>query len=114
MPIEVRRRGKVVVLDCVGKLTIGEGDVQLREKVAQLLGEDERRFIFNMQRISFMDSSAIGETVGSRQRIREHGGEVKLVLPEEGKAREVFVITGLDRAFDISTDEDEAVNGFSL
>ena len=106
-------RDGVVVLDCVGKLTIGEGDVQMREKVVQLLEAKERNFIFNMQRISFMDSSAIGETVGSRQRIRERGGTVKLVLPEEGKAREVFEITGLYRAFDISTDEDEAVKGFA-
>ena len=35
--ITARQKGQVTIIDVVGKLTIGEGDVILREKVQVLL-----------------------------------------------------------------------------
>jgi anti-sigma B factor antagonist len=55
MKATVRKLGKVSVLDISGKITIGEGDVLLREKVTELLDAGENRIVLNLE----------GEALGS-------------------------------------------------
>ena len=112
MAIEIQKKDGVSVLTFSGRVTIGDGDVAMREGVVDLLEAGERRFIFNMGSVSFLDSSGIGETVASARRISRLGGCAKLVLQEEGKVRDVFVITGLHRSFEIFTDEEQALASF--
>jgi anti-sigma B factor antagonist len=107
-----RKKGQVTIIDVVGNLTIGVGDVALREKVNELLDADRRLFILNMKDVPFMDSAGLGETVVCNKRIRERGGAVKLVTPKGTKPLEVFIIAGLDKAFEIFDDEEEALASF--
>jgi len=107
-----RKKGQVTIIDIVGRLTIGVGDVALREKVNELLDAGRRLFIFNMKDVPFMDSAGLGETVACKKRICERDGAVKLVTPRGTKPLEVFIITGLDRAFEIFDDEEEALASF--
>ena len=110
--IEVQNKGGVSILTFAGRVTIGNGDVEMRERVVDLLEAGERRFIFNMGAVSFLDSSGIGETVASARRISSLGGCAKLVLHEQGRVRDVFEITGLHRSFEIFTDEEQALASF--
>ena len=59
-----------------------------------------------------MDSAGLGETVACTKRIRERNGIVKLVIPKRAKPDEIFVVTGLDKAFEIYGDEEEALASF--
>ena len=108
MKIDIATKGKVNILRVTGNLTFG-GDAVLRQEVVGLLDGGGRLFLFNLLGVPFIDSVGLGETVACTKRICERGGAIKLVLAEDGKVHQVFKITGLDRAYEIFTDEQEAL-----
>lgn len=112
MTIEVRKVGKVTILDVTGKMTIGAGDVELRDNFKAQLEAGARLFLFNFEKVPYMDSAAIGETAACAKRAHEIGGVIKIVLVPKGKADEVLRIAWLDRVFEIFGSEEEAIASF--
>ncbi len=112
LEISERRLGDIVILDLKGKITIGEGDKLLREKITELLEKGERKIILNMARVSYLDSSGTGEVVSLLMKVRKAGGELKLLSLSQ-KIKDIFQIAQLLSIFDYYVDEEEAVNSFS-
>ena len=111
MKVNVRSEGDVSVVDLSGKITIGEGDVVLRETVETLLKEGRSRIVLNLARISYMDSAGIGELVACYKRSREKGGQLKLLNPS-GKVYDLLQLTKLEEIFETFRDEGEAIQSF--
>ena len=114
MRIETRREWKINILDLAGNITIGKGDVVLRETLGEMLDAGERLFLLNMDDVGYVDSAGIGEVVASYKRVSERRGTIKLVLPEKGKAQKVFMMASLDRVFEIFGDEAAALASFPM
>lgn len=112
MIIEVRKNGQVNIVEISGKMTIGQGDVQLREKLVELLNSGERFFVLDMTGVSYMDSAGLGEAVACAKRVRRHDGNLRIVALPGGKARELFHVTGLHRVIEIFSDEGSALSSF--
>jgi anti-anti-sigma factor len=110
MTIEVRRKGKVDIVDFSGTLTIGNS-ADIRERFKSLV-HDGGMFIFNMQNVTYMDSAGLGETAACCMRAAEVEGVIKLVVAPGGKVEQVLKITRLDRAFEVFHDEEEALASF--
>ena len=68
MKIQKRERDGVTILDVEGKITIGKGDVALREAVQQVVGAGATKLVFNLEDVTAMDSSGVGELVRSEER----------------------------------------------
>jgi len=111
MKAKVRQIGKVAVVDLSGKITIGAGDVQLRESVVELLEKGDLNILLNLERVSYMDSAGIGELVACYKRAKERDGVVKLVNPT-GKVYDLLQLTKLEEIFDVYRDEKEALVSF--
>jgi anti-sigma B factor antagonist len=111
MKATVRKLGRVAVLDIAGKITIGEGDVMLREKVQELLDAGETRILLNLEKVKYMDSAGIGELVACYKRAKEKEGTVKLLNPS-GKVYDLLQLTKLEEVFDTFRDEGEALGSF--
>lgn len=111
MKATIRKLGKVSVLDISGKITIGEGDVLLREKVNELLEAGENRILLNLEKVKYMDSAGIGELVACYKRAKEKAGTVKLLNPS-GKVYDLLQLTKLEEVFDTYRDEGEALGSF--
>lgn len=111
MKTAVRQSGDVAVVDLSGKITIGEGDVVLRDRVHALLEEGKRRILLNLEKVSYMDSAGIGELVACYKRAREKGGTVKLLRPS-GKVQDLLQLTKLEEVFETFDNENEAVASF--
>ncbi len=111
MKANVRHHGKVTVVDLSGKITIGEGDVKLREAVNSLLEEGRKNVILNLGGVSYMDSAGIGELVACYKRAVEKGSKLKLLNPS-GKVQDLLILTRLQEIFDIFRDEREALASF--
>ena len=79
MKTTVRTVGQVSVVDLSGKITIGEGDVVLRDKVLELLDGGHSKILLSLEKVSYMDSAGIGELVACFKKAREKGGTVKLL-----------------------------------
>ena len=111
MKASVRTVGHVAVVDLTGKITIGEGDIVLREKVNELLDGGSQHILLNLEKVSYMDSAGIGELVACYKRAKEKTGTVKLLNPS-GKVFDLLQLTKLEEVFETFTDEGEALVSF--
>jgi anti-sigma B factor antagonist len=111
MKIDKRVKGGVTILDVEGKITIGKGDVALRDAVQQALGEGARKLLIELGRVSTIDSSGVGELVSAFTTVTNRGGKLKLVnLPP--KVNDILQITQLITVFEVFDNEDEALASF--
>lgn len=108
MKANVREVGDVSVVDLKGKITIGSGDVQLREVINGLVDKGRKNILINMQDVTTIDSSGIGELVGCYTSVTHKGGKLKLLhLPP--KINDVLTVTQLITVFDVYESEPEAL-----
>jgi serine/threonine-protein kinase RsbW len=112
MKASVRKIGNVCVLDLAGKITIGAGDLILREAVNALLEEGSHLIVINLEQVSYMDSAGIGELVACRKRATDLQGGVRLLNPS-GKVSDLLHLTKLEEIFDIFSNEEQALANFS-
>jgi len=107
-----RRVGDIAIIDVVGKITMGEGNVMLREIVREMSGEGIKKILLNLQGVGYVDSSGIGELVRTVTSVRNKGGQVKFFNLSK-PVQELLVITKLYNIFDIHTDEASAIQSLS-
>ncbi len=108
MKIDKRQRDGATILDLQGRITIGEGDVALREAVQAAVADGAVNILLNMGRVRSIDSSGVGELVAAYTTVTNRGGKLRLFsLP--GRVLGVLQITQLVTVLDILEDEDEAV-----
>ncbi|HVF91736.1 MAG TPA: STAS domain-containing protein [Blastocatellia bacterium] len=109
--IKERAAGDVTVLDLSGRITIGDGSVQLREAVRKLLDDGKKRILLNLGDVSYVDSSGIGELVSSYTTTNNNGGELKL-LNLTKKIQDLLMITKLLTVFETFDEESKAVSSY--
>ncbi len=104
-------QGGVEIIKLDGKITIGAGDQQLREVITNALNAGHNKILLDMSSVTTIDSSGIGELVGSYTTVTNRGGKLKLLhLP--AKLNELLHVTQLITVFEVYDNEDEAVRSF--
>ena len=112
MNVNVRQRGDVTILDLKGKITIGTGDVALRNAIQEVMAGGAKKVLINMSEVSTIDSSGIGELVSAYTTATNRGAKLKLYkLP--AKVSDILTITQLITVFDVYDNEDQAAGSFS-
>jgi len=111
MKIETRKVGDVTVLDCSGKITLGEGTMAVRNSVREILKNGGMKIILNLGDVNYIDSSGIGELVSSFTTVTNGGGQLKL-LNLTKKIQELLSITKLLTVFQVFNDEKSAIASF--
>ena len=108
MQTNLREVGDVAVLDIVGRITLGEGNVMLREIVRDLTEKGSKKIVLNLGEVQYVDSSGIGELVKAHTTVRNQGGQLKLVNLNP-RISNLLQLTSLVAVFDIAPDEASAV-----
>ncbi|MEL7058386.1 MAG: STAS domain-containing protein [Acidobacteriota bacterium] len=111
MKLDVQRDEGVVIVRLDGKLTIGEGDVKLRDKVVQLLESGEKRLVLDLKGVRTIDSSGLGELIRCKTTAEREDAVIKL-LHVEDKVEEILEMTRLIGVFDNYNDQVDAVASF--
>ncbi len=111
LSIKDRTIGEVTILDLSGKITIGEGSVQLREAVRRLLDDGKKKILLNLGEVAYVDSSGIGELVSSYTTTNNQGGQLKL-LNLTKKIQDLLMITKLLTVFETFDSEASALESF--
>lgn len=109
--IDSREVSNVTILDIRGRIVLGEEIHLLREAVRKLIAEEKKKIILNLAEVDYIDSSGVGELVGSFTTVRNAGGELKLLNLTQ-KVHDVLHVTKLYTVFDIRDDEFTAVKSF--
>src|SRR5277367_2819674 len=58
-----RQLGDISVVDVRGRITVGEGNIMLREVVTGLVENGNKRILLNLQGVEYVDSGGLGELV---------------------------------------------------
>jgi len=111
MQTATRQTGDVTVLDVSGRITLGEGNVVLREIVRELADKGTKRIVLNLGGVNYIDSSGVGELVKTHTTIRNKGGELKLANLNQ-RVHDLLEMTRLSTVFDIYGDEATAIKSF--
>jgi anti-sigma B factor antagonist len=110
--ISTRQVDGVTVLDMSGRITLGEGSVQLRDAVRDLLSKGQKHILLNLGDVTYIDSSGIGELVSAFTTAKNQGGELKL-LNLTRKVHDLLQITKLYTVFDVKDDEASAIASYA-
>ncbi len=111
MDIEERAVGEVMILDLKGKLTIGEGDELLKDKINSLIQQGHRKLLLNLEGVPYVDSAGLGEIVRTYTTVSRQGGSLKL-LHLTKRIQDLLAITKLLTVFDTYESEPEALASF--
>ena len=109
--IRERQAGDVTILDLEGRITIGDGNVSLRNAIRRLIQEGKKKILLNLAGVGYIDSSGIGELVSSYTTIGREKGQLKLLSLTQ-KIQDLLAITKLLTVFDTYEDESAALNSF--
>ncbi|MGH9548111.1 MAG: STAS domain-containing protein [Terriglobales bacterium] len=111
MKTVTRQVGQVVILDVSGRITLGEGNVMLREIVGDLAAKGNTNIVLNLGEVVYVDSAGVGELVKAHTTIRTRGGVLKLTNLNQ-RVHDLLQMTRLSSVFDIEKDEASALKSF--
>ncbi len=112
MHIDQRAVGDIVVLDLKGKITLGEGDELLKDKVNSLVNQGHKKILLNLAEVPYIDSAGLGEIVRTYTTVSRQGGSLKL-LNLTKRITDLLSITKLLTVFETFELEKDAVQSFS-
>jgi anti-sigma B factor antagonist len=112
MEITKRTVGDVTILDLDGKLTIGKGDVVLRDALLEELNKGGKNVVINLDKVTTIDSSGLGELIRCKVTATSSEAAVKL-LHVNIKARKLLTMAQLVGVFEMFDDEALAVESFN-
>ncbi|MDE3188417.1 MAG: STAS domain-containing protein [Acidobacteriota bacterium] len=111
LTIASREVDGITVLDLSGRITLGEGSVQLREAIRDLISKGQKMILLNLGDVSYIDSSGLGELVSAFTTSKNQGAALKL-LNLTKKVKDVLQLTKLYTVFDIYDDEATAIASY--
>jgi anti-sigma B factor antagonist len=112
MQIDQRQVGDVTILDLKGKITLGEGDELLKDKVNSLVNQGHKKIVLNLADVPYIDSAGLGEIVRTYTTVSRQGGSLKL-LNLTKRITDLLAITKLLTVFETFDAEADAIKSFS-
>lgn len=106
-----RHSSNVAIIDLVGGVTVSGGVGLLRNKMKELVTAGHKNVLLNLRDLTYLDSAGMGELVGACTTLRNLGGDLRLVNPQERVAG-LLRMTKLSSIFRIFDDEAAAVQSF--
>jgi anti-sigma B factor antagonist len=111
MQIDERVVDGVTILDLKGKMTLGEGDELLKDKINSLIQQDRKKLLLNLEGVPYIDSAGLGEIVRTYTTVSRQGGKLKL-LNLTKRIQDLLAITKLLTVFETYESEPDAIKSF--
>lgn len=110
MNFAIATQGDITIVEVNGELIVGNRQ-QLKDTLLKHLEAGARKFLVDFSESSYIDSSGLGVLVSLSKKIREKGGELRLVGLNDD-LRTLFELTKLDTLFMIADDRSAALADF--
>jgi anti-sigma B factor antagonist len=112
LKIVVRETADATILDLSGRITLGEGLGELRDSIREALAGTRKHLVLNLANVSYIDSSGLGQLIGSYATVTDRGGQMKLVSLQK-KVVDLMQITKLLTVFETYDSEAAALASFA-
>ena len=111
LTINVRDTADAAILDMNGRVVLGEALGEIRDSIREALAGGQKNILLILAGVNHIDSSGLGQFIGSYATVTSHGGQMKL-LNLQKKVNDLMQITKLLTVFEAYTDEAEALKSF--
>ena len=111
--IDVSKVGDVTVVRFLDKKILDEaGILQFASELFSLVDlENRRQLLLDFEGVEFLSSAALGKLITLDRKVKSHKGRLKMSNIRR-EVYDVFLVTKLNKVFDIHDDEAEAVAAF--
>ncbi len=109
LQLTTRYLGDIAIVNCIGRIVLGEESAALRQHVRELLAESPN-LVLNLAQVTYVDSSGVGALVSLYISARNAYGCIKLANLTT-RVRDLLQITKLATVFEtFDTPEDAAAS----
>ena len=112
LKIQTRETAEAVILDLSGRISLGESLSELRDSIREALSGEQKNLLLNLSEVSSIDSSGLGQLIGSYAAVTNRGGQMKL-LNLQKRVTDLLQVTKLLTVFETYTDEATALRSFT-
>ena len=101
----------IVVLNITGRITLGGESKQLEWAVDSLVSEGKKKVIFDLSKVTSVDSTGIGIIVMSAGKLKKAGGQLR-VAGASPHVEEVLKMTNVDQIVGLHSTTAAAATSF--
>jgi anti-sigma B factor antagonist len=112
LKINIRETADAAILDMSGRVSLGDGLAELRDSIREALAGDQKNILLNLAEVSHIDSSGLGQLIGSYATVTSRGGQMKL-LNLQKRVNDLMQVTKLVTVFETYTNEEAALKSFA-
>lgn len=109
----VRQEGEITIVGFLDRNILEEASIQqIGEEVGRLVDQTPKpKLLLNFENVEHLSSAALGTLITINNKIRQKSGQLRLAKIDP-QIYDVFVITKLNRLFQIFDDVEGAVRSF--
>ena len=112
LKINIRETADATILDLAGRITLGEGLGELRDSIREAISGARKHIVLNLADVTYIDSSGLGQLIGSYASVTDRGGDMKLVNLQK-RVSDLMQITKLLTVFETYNTESAALASFA-
>jgi len=101
----------VAVLELTGRIVLGNDSRDVELRIAELLRENAKKIVLDIQRITMLDSTGVGILVMCQGKVAKGGGQLH-VAGATGVVEDILQTTNVGKLVPLFSTVAEAVNGF--
>jgi anti-sigma B factor antagonist len=112
--LRIYNEGDVVQVRFVDRNILDEANIQrIGEEIVSVIEQrDKPKLLINFENVDHLSSAALGTLITINNKVRARSGQLRLAEIDP-QIYEVFVITKLNKLFDIHDSADDALASFS-
>jgi anti-sigma B factor antagonist len=103
----------VVVMEMHGRITMGSDSQKIEWGLAELLKESQKKVIFDLTDVSYLDSSGVGILMMCHAKLKKAGGILYLV-GAQGMVEDALVMTSVNKIVPLYSTASQAAEDFRL
>jgi anti-sigma B factor antagonist len=103
----------ITVFSFAGKIVMGPDSLSIENMVTDLLAKNQKKIIFDLSRVFFLDSTGMGVIASCYSKARRADGALR-VAGVANRVRDLFRITRLDNVLGFYASVTDASKGFEI
>ena len=103
----------IAVIDMTGRITMGSDSQKIEWGLAELLKENQKKVIFDLSEVTYLDSSGIGILMMCHAKLKKAGGALR-IAGARGMVEETLELTSVNKIVRLYPTAAEAAQGFQL
>ena len=103
----------VAVIEMTGRITMGSDSQKIEWGLAELLKENQKKVIFDLTEVTYLDSSGIGILMMCHAKLKKAGGALR-IAGARGMVEETLELTSVNKIVRLYPTAADAAQDFQL